>query len=139
MSKFSIVAFTDTLRREMERSGINVSLIEPGCYKTKFTDPQKLVQQMYQNWNQCSVEVKESYGDPIHETKFLLGILDLIPPITEMDKVIEDMIDSVVNRYPRALYRSYGFSYKVINFLDMFFPALLDQILYLLENIIHSD
>ena len=58
-------AFSDALRREMHPWGINVSIIEPGGFKTQMSDARVMERQLRQGWNNLSDELKREYGEKI--------------------------------------------------------------------------
>lgn len=62
ISKFSVQAFSDTLRREMRHFGVTVHIIEPGFFKTNITDTKTTVQCIEALWENLDANTKESYG-----------------------------------------------------------------------------
>ena len=56
-------AFSDALRREMHPWGINVSIIEPGGFKTQMSDAHVMGRHLRQGWNNLSDELKREYGE----------------------------------------------------------------------------
>ena len=62
ISKFSVQAFSDTLRREVQLFGATVHIIEPGFFKTNITDTKWTVQHMETLWENLDADTKESYG-----------------------------------------------------------------------------
>lgn len=62
ISKFSVQAFSDTLRREMRHFGVTVHIIEPGFFKTNITDTKTTVQRIEALWENLDANTKESYG-----------------------------------------------------------------------------
>jgi len=62
ISKFSVQAFSDTLRREVQPFGVTVHIIEPGFFKTNITDTKWTVQHIETLWENLDADTKESYG-----------------------------------------------------------------------------
>ena len=134
MTKHSVVAFTDTLRREINRFGVRVSSVEPGAFGTGILESKITGKQLKDNWNQSTDEVKEFYGSPDNELKSWNSLLQLFPMNDNIDVVVDDMIDSIVNRWPKPIYRPSGLFEKAVLYLDIFFPSLLDKIFVVAEK-----
>uniref|UniRef100_A0A672YD83 Retinol dehydrogenase 1 n=1 Tax=Sphaeramia orbicularis TaxID=375764 RepID=A0A672YD83_9TELE len=94
LSKYGVEAFSDSLRREMQHFGINVSIIEPGFFKTAVTRPDLIEADLRRLWTRLPQDVKDSYGD------FSLGIL-CSPDIS---KVTWCMSHALTARFPRTRY-----------------------------------
>uniref|UniRef100_A0A672YF24 Retinol dehydrogenase 1 n=1 Tax=Sphaeramia orbicularis TaxID=375764 RepID=A0A672YF24_9TELE len=62
LSKYGVEAFSDSLRREMQHFGINVSIIEPGFFKTAVTRPDLIEADLRRLWTRLPQDVKDSYG-----------------------------------------------------------------------------
>ena len=78
ISKFSVQAFSDTLRREVQPFGVTVHVIEPGFFKTNITDTKWTVQHMETLWENLDADTKESYGIEYFEK----GINFILIPIS---------------------------------------------------------
>lgn len=63
VTKYGVEAFSDALRREMYSWGIEVSIMEPGCFQTGMTQPAAIERQLRQCWNNLSDELKKEYGE----------------------------------------------------------------------------
>ncbi|KAM4796032.1 retinol dehydrogenase 7-like [Rhinophrynus dorsalis] len=66
-SKFAVEAFSDSLRREMRNFGVNVSIIEPGAFKTAMTLFEPHRNFLDQAWKNLPKEVKEAYGEQYYQ------------------------------------------------------------------------
>ncbi|KAM6364951.1 retinol dehydrogenase 16-like [Pluvialis apricaria] len=62
ISKHGVEAFSDTLRREMRPFGVQVSIIEPGGFRTGMTDPATVVKGFEQLWERLPAETQAAYG-----------------------------------------------------------------------------
>ncbi|XP_060108063.1 retinol dehydrogenase 16-like [Heteronotia binoei] len=59
-AKFGVEAFSDSLRRELHAFGVQVSIIEPGIFRTAIID----VQNHFKNtWEQLPPDIREIYGE----------------------------------------------------------------------------
>ncbi|PVD38343.1 hypothetical protein C0Q70_00956 [Pomacea canaliculata] len=62
-SKFALIGFSDSLRREMIKFGVKVITIEPTLYRTALSDCDALTRQNERMWNMASEEVRHDYGE----------------------------------------------------------------------------
>ncbi|XP_019409171.1 PREDICTED: retinol dehydrogenase 7-like [Crocodylus porosus] len=62
LSKWGVEAFSDILR-DMQHFGVEVSIIEPGFFKTGVTSLEVIERDLLRLWNWLSSEVREYYGD----------------------------------------------------------------------------
>ena len=67
MSKFGVVAFSDSLRNEMKHFGVTVHIIEPGNFKTKITGVEKNCKYLERLWENLDTDTKKSYGKEFYE------------------------------------------------------------------------
>ncbi|XP_019378387.1 PREDICTED: retinol dehydrogenase 7-like [Gavialis gangeticus] len=63
LSKWGVEAFSDILWRDMQHFGVEVSIIEPGFFKTGVTSLEVIEKDLLKLWNRLSSEVREYYGD----------------------------------------------------------------------------
>ncbi|NWX25035.1 RDH16 dehydrogenase, partial [Aegotheles bennettii] len=63
ISKYGVEAFSDSLRLEMRRFGVKVSMIEPGYFKTAITATENLEKNFLSIWEKVPEETKASYGE----------------------------------------------------------------------------
>ena len=68
ISKFGVEAFSDALRRELSPSGLKVSVIEPGFFRTNITSKDNLREQWNTLWNELDGSLKEEYGGKYFQT-----------------------------------------------------------------------
>ena len=62
MSKFSVRAFSDGLRKEVDRFGVKVVTIEPNMYRTPIVDSDILCDGIDKIWEQTDPQIREDYG-----------------------------------------------------------------------------
>ena len=63
VTKFAVQAFSDALRREMHPWGIKVSILEPGGFKTKLSEPRAIYSGLKQGWDELSEELQNEYSE----------------------------------------------------------------------------
>ena len=68
ISKFGVGTFSDALRRELSPSGLKVSVIEPGFFRTNITSKGNLREQWNTLWNELDGSLKEEYGGKYFQT-----------------------------------------------------------------------
>ena len=61
VAKYGVEAFSDALRREMSPWKVQVSLIEPGRFKTNIAS--SVIESVKQLWDDLSPELKKDYGN----------------------------------------------------------------------------
>lgn len=74
ISKHALVAFSDTLRQEMKKWGVNVSVIEPTGFSTDNMKEHNILRRKEEIWNSIeSEEIRNTYG-----RRYLDGIYNSI-------------------------------------------------------------
>ena len=68
ISKFGVEAFSDALRRELSMSGVQVSVIEPGFFKTNITNKENLRGLWKDLWAKLDPSLMEEYGYDFYQT-----------------------------------------------------------------------
>ena len=139
MTKASVVAFTDAMRREMKKFNIRVVAIEPTVFKTNiyYSFNDKLRSQ----WNNTDQAVKEVYGEDFFEKQLrnpdketFNGFGGKVGPDIEM--VVEDMIKAIVAVKPRPVYRPIKSktSRFFIRFVGFVPQSLIDKYFYSIDK-----
>ncbi|XP_068560406.1 retinol dehydrogenase 1 [Cebidichthys violaceus] len=105
LSKWGVEAFSDSLRRDMHRFGIKVSIIEPGFFKTGVTRLDLIEADLRRLWTRLPQDVKDSYGktyfdDYVKAQGFSMGILCS----ADLSKVTRCMEHALTARFPRTRY-----------------------------------
>ena len=121
MSKHSMVAFTDGLRRELKKFGVKVVSIEPSFFLTAITNTESLSKSLRQVFDQSSTEVQNCYRIE-DEVKILREISKFIPFEGNLDLVVNNMVDALVSRCPNTIYRTSNRLLKALTFFMMYLP-----------------
>ena len=138
MNKHALIAFSDTLRREISRFNVKVVTIEPAFFRTSITDTGLLDKQLVQNWSQSSDEVKTSYQSYEYERKCVQNLGKMVEISENTGAVVDAIIDSIVNSRPQNTYRPIvGAWNKVELFVALYFPTyLLDKLMMYKEKLL---
>ena len=134
MTKHSLVAFTDTLRRELYNLGVKVSSIEPGGFKTRITSDEHIVQKISETWDQSSDEIKTTYGSPEEFKKIMLNLSHQVPLENNLDVCVDDMIDAIINCKPKLIYNPMNTSSRLISIFLTCSSEIFDWISNLCED-----
>ncbi|XP_064595490.1 17-beta-hydroxysteroid dehydrogenase type 6-like [Liolophura sinensis] len=129
MSKVACVAFSDGLRREMDKFGVRVITVEPGLYRTPISSPDYLVDMNRKNWAETPTEIKEDYGQEYFDAflKNLKAHVNNARP--NVDEVIDLMVEAVVTEDPKTRYVPYWLSY-IRSSIIMYLPTSLADRLF---------
>ena len=72
VTKYGVQAFSDALRREMRPWEVQVSIIEPGLFKTALANEEHNIQVLQELWDGLSPELKEEKGErKLNQSKIL--------------------------------------------------------------------
>ncbi|KAM9804954.1 retinol dehydrogenase 7-like [Neosynchiropus ocellatus] len=98
LSKWGVEAFSDSLRRDMQHFGIQVSIIEPGFFKTAVTRTDLIEADVRRLWTGLPQEVRDSYGptyfdDYIKAQNFSLDLL-CSPDISKVTRCMEHALSA---------------------------------------------
>ncbi|XP_075708139.1 retinol dehydrogenase 7-like [Rhinoderma darwinii] len=63
MSKFGVEAFSDSIRRELRRFGVKVSIIAPDFFKTAILNSTQLKENVTNTWKKVPQNIKNDYGE----------------------------------------------------------------------------
>ncbi|CAG2116814.1 unnamed protein product [Medioppia subpectinata] len=103
MSKHAVIAFSDTLRREMRSFGVRVVTIEPSGFRTGITDDRNRFGKICRTWRHTSTHIQKAYGN-----EYLDGLKEMIIEFNagfhlgdNIDIVVNDMIDAIESVEPR--------------------------------------
>ncbi|XP_067037081.1 dehydrogenase/reductase SDR family member 9-like isoform X1 [Acropora muricata] len=124
ITKYGVQAFSDALRREMSPWGIQVSIIEPGLFKTAMANEERNLQAVQELWDGLSPQVKEEYGDKAVE-KIKRGIKRLNQTQSSPDtfKVVDAVVDALTSQKSQTRY-AIGQDAKMAIFIS-FLPTFI--------------
>uniref|UniRef100_A0A8D2B6P0 Retinol dehydrogenase 16 n=1 Tax=Sciurus vulgaris TaxID=55149 RepID=A0A8D2B6P0_SCIVU len=124
ISKFGVEAFSDSLRRELSYFGVKVAIIEPGFFRTNICPFERFSQNLKNQWNQASSEVKEIYGEKYLES-FMKTIRSLENRCSENLSWVTDCMEHALTAcYPRTRY-SAGWDAKFFYLPMSYMPTFL--------------
>ncbi|XP_007894885.1 retinol dehydrogenase 5 [Callorhinchus milii] len=105
LSKCGVESFSDSLRRDMQYSGVRVSIIEPGFFKTAMTNLEGIEKDLDRLWGRLAPDVRESYGQQYFDKYVNIQKLSMnILCDTDLTKVTWCMEHALVAKYPRTRY-----------------------------------
>lgn len=103
-SKFGLIGFSDSLRREMRKFDVKVISIEPKLYRTAISNADYHVQTNNTMWAEATDTVKLNYGDTYFRA-FLDNMLEKLQMSSRRTyQVIDDLVHAVTARYPYTRY-----------------------------------
>ncbi|XP_034959772.1 retinol dehydrogenase 5 isoform X1 [Zootoca vivipara] len=128
ISKYTVEAFSDSLRRDMYHFGVKVSIVEPGFFKTAVTNLETIEASLRQLWDRMSPETRQSYGEDFFPNylkvqKFIMNII--CDP--DLSKVTNCMEHALQAKYPRTRY-SAGWDAKFLWLPISYLPAFMVDI-----------
>lgn len=105
MSKHAMVAFSETLRLEMKKFGVHVSIVEPTGFRTGNTQEQNLLNRLDEVWTNLDEATKLTYGRPYIESLYtnIINIAQRKLP-TDLTPVIRAIRSALLSRRPRDRY-----------------------------------
>ncbi|XP_033735854.1 D-beta-hydroxybutyrate dehydrogenase, mitochondrial-like isoform X2 [Pecten maximus] len=120
VTKYGIETLSDSLRLEMKKYGVNVSIIEPGQFSaaTSVCGPEqlkRLKKEIDYMWEQASDNVRQTYGRPYFDAiyEMVKEIETNVGRTMSADPVINAIEDSLINVTPQARYMIGG-SFSII-------------------------
>ncbi|XP_060109168.1 retinol dehydrogenase 5 [Heteronotia binoei] len=125
ISKYTIEAFSDSLRRDMYHFGVKVSIVEPGFFKTAVTNLESIEASLRQLWVRMSPETRQSYGEDffpnyVKVQNFIMNII--CDP--DLSKVTNCMEHALQARHPRTRY-SAGWDAKLVWLPASYLPTFI--------------
>ncbi|KAK7113360.1 short-chain dehydrogenase/reductase family 9C member 7-like [Littorina saxatilis] len=103
-TKFAVVGFSDSLRREMFKFGVKVITIEPSLYKTAISNEEALTRQNAKMWGETSQEVRHEYGDTYFRA-YLAKLATILRYSSEkIHEVVDDLTHAVTSSHPYTRY-----------------------------------
>ncbi|KAJ6656484.1 hypothetical protein lerEdw1_003772 [Lerista edwardsae] len=128
VSKYTVEAFSDSLRRDMYHFGVKVSIVEPGFFKTAVTNLDSIEASLKQLWDRMSPEARQSYGEDFFPKylKIQKFIMNLICD-SDLSKVTNCMEHALQAKHPRSRY-SAGWDAKFVWLPASYLPAFIVDI-----------
>ncbi|RWS22169.1 17-beta-hydroxysteroid dehydrogenase type 6-like protein [Leptotrombidium deliense] len=121
MSKYAVAAFTNGLRREMEKFDIDVVLVEPDVYETPMTTNNALIKSLEHSWNTSDCNIRETYGNEFfEETKTYLK-----NSLKKARKNVDEVLDTLQIAIAAKCFRSHYFCCGLHNRLIIWFFDIL--------------
>ncbi|RWS06192.1 hypothetical protein B4U79_05873 [Dinothrombium tinctorium] len=130
MSKFAVNAFCNSLRREMKRFHVYVSIIEPTVYKTAMGDKKIILEDFRRIWEKTSDEVKEDYGHDGYRKNhdYVEALMDT--RISNCDDVVDAIVEAIRRKEPRCVYRVGSFVVRATIEASTYFAEEFSDIVY---------
>ncbi|XP_054159953.1 D-beta-hydroxybutyrate dehydrogenase, mitochondrial-like [Oppia nitens] len=107
VSKYGLLGFTDSLRREMLRFGVHVVSIEPSCYRTPLSHIETVESMIDSVWSQTPSHIRQAYGDQVFE-KFKSSYAFQVRRARDPIEVINTMVEAISVAHPKPRYRCSG-------------------------------
>lgn len=121
-SKSALIGLSNSMRLELQRFGISVSLIEPGIINTPIWE--KGLNLANQSFNQVPKELTEIYKPLLY---FLKRIANT-PFKADAEKVAFIVAKSITSKKPRRRYLV-GIDAKILTFINLFPNSFLDWLI----------
>ncbi|XP_078545000.1 retinol dehydrogenase 7-like [Lissotriton helveticus] len=124
ISKYGVEAFSDSLRRDLRAFGVNVSIVEPGCFNTGIATKPIVEESLQAVWARVPNDVKESYGEKYYNTyvQELVNLSTTGNPSLHL--VVDSLQHAVTAVYPRSRY-SPGWDCKFFYIPLSYFPTII--------------
>ncbi|XP_066989809.1 D-beta-hydroxybutyrate dehydrogenase, mitochondrial-like [Macrobrachium rosenbergii] len=124
LTKFAMEGFSDSLRHEMRRFGVHVSLVEPGNFTagTSLNTDERVVKFAEEMWASMDAEVKLAYGKQYFNDVIASRMIVNRSGETDLSPAIEAMADALTQRFPQARYSPMGLDLFVRMFVAEHLP-----------------
>ncbi|KAG9468814.1 hypothetical protein GDO78_021897 [Eleutherodactylus coqui] len=129
ISKYGVESFSDSLRYELSRFGVNVCIIEPGYFKTLICNPESILGKLRNIWENLSEEIRTAYGQQYFENycnRTAEGLANCNPKLHLVTDCMEHALTAV---YPKTRY-SAGLDAKLLFIPLSYCPAVITDLFF---------
>lgn len=132
LSKWAVEGFSECLRLEMKRWGVNVIVIEPGNFvaATALYEGDAIKRQSDNMWNNMSQRVKDDYTEEYFRKQIETMTYYSKHGNSDTSPVIKTMVDAVSHTYPQTRYQVMSWQEKVKCFVSTHFPSIVYDSIY---------
>ncbi|EDO49744.1 predicted protein [Nematostella vectensis] len=127
ITKYGVEAFSDSMRREMARWGVRVSLIEPAAFRTLLWT--KIAADLTRLWEALSQDLKDEYGGELTLNKQIQKLKSINEQASpHLYKVVDALVDAITSRDPKPRYLV-GFQAKLLGLISLLPTSWADAII----------
>ncbi|XP_025093903.1 retinol dehydrogenase 7-like [Pomacea canaliculata] len=100
VSKYGVEAFSDCLRREVYRQGVQVCIIEPGYFRTDILGQERLLKSFKKSYDATPVDIRRHYPEFTLEAfqKMATNVWSRISP--KLHLVVDAYVLALTSRFP---------------------------------------
>eukprot|EP00058_Branchiostoma_floridae_P027066 XP_002612557.1 3-hydroxybutyrate dehydrogenase [Branchiostoma floridae] len=133
ITKYGVESFSDVLRYEMKRWGVDVSIIEPGNFisATNIFTEESIENTALELWDGMTEEVKEAYGKKALDDYKLLMHQYATEGSRDTSPVVDAMVAAVVAVSPKVRYKPMQFYWHVKTFVMTHLPEWIADNIYI--------
>ncbi|XP_043931508.1 retinol dehydrogenase 7-like, partial [Protopterus annectens] len=129
LSKWGVESFSDSLRRDVQFFGVNVSIVEPGFFKTGVTNIEIIEKDLKRLWDKLPPSVKDDYGPKYLDKYMKVQRLSMNTFCdSDISKVTKCMEHALMARFPRTRY-SAGWDAKFFWIPLSYAPAFVADVM----------
>ncbi|CAL1541586.1 unnamed protein product [Lymnaea stagnalis] len=103
-SKFAVLGFSDSLRREMKHFGVKVITLEPALYKTAMASTSTVLSQNDAFWSNAEPGVRRDYGDNFFSDTQAARKNLMRWASDNVHEVVDDYMDAITATRPCSRY-----------------------------------
>ncbi|VDI23945.1 Hypothetical predicted protein [Mytilus galloprovincialis] len=101
VSKHAAEGYSDALRRELYKRGVSVHIIEPGCFKTRITDPDVTCNAIDVYYDKLQMDIQDYFG-PVFLKQYKKTVKKglTIGACSDIDHVINAYVHALTAKLP---------------------------------------